>query len=70
MSMLSTMHAPTPAADRLRDIRGSLHGRFAAWKVYRTTYAELSALPDRELADLGLRRSELRRVAREAAYGE
>ena len=36
-------------------------------RVYRRTYAELSALTNRELADLGLHRSEVRRVALEAA---
>lgn len=41
----------------------------AAWqqhRLYRRTLAEMRALSDRELADLGLNRTELRRVAREA----
>lgn len=41
--------------------------RRAKQRVFRTTYAELSALTNRELADLGLHRSELKRVAWEAA---
>ena len=44
--------------------------RFAAKqrqnRLYRETYNGLNALTDRELADLGLHRSELTRVAREA----
>jgi uncharacterized protein YjiS (DUF1127 family) len=39
-------------------------------RVARTTYTELSSLSDRELADLGLIRCDLRRVAREAARGK
>ena len=37
-------------------------------RVYRTTLRELQALNGRELADLGLHASELKRVAYEAAY--
>lgn len=36
-------------------------------RIYSRTLAELSALSDRELADLGLSRFDIRRVAREAA---
>lgn len=39
-------------------------------KVYRTTLNELSALSNRDLADLGLSRSMIRSVALEAAYGK
>lgn len=38
-------------------------------KMYRTTVDELSALSNRDLADLGLGRADIRRVALEAAYG-
>ena len=38
-------------------------------KVYTATVRELSALSNRELADLGLHRSQIRALAREAAYG-
>jgi uncharacterized protein YjiS (DUF1127 family) len=37
------------------------------YRVYSQTYAELSALSDRELADLGISRFDIRQVAREAA---
>lgn len=40
---------------------------FARRAVYNETYSELSALSNRELADLGMSRSEIRRVAMEAA---
>ena len=37
-------------------------------RVYKTTMNELGALSNRELADLGISRSEVRRIAWEAAY--
>ena len=37
-------------------------------RSYRTTLRELMALSNRELADLGLHRSMLRGIAKEAAY--
>ena len=36
-------------------------------KVYRVTLAELSALTDRDLNDLGIARTDITRLAREAA---
>ncbi len=36
-------------------------------RLYRETFNELSALSNRELADLGLHRSNLQQVARESA---
>ena len=38
-------------------------------RIYRDTVRELSALSDRALADLGLSRSMIKPIAREAAYG-
>lgn len=38
--------------------------------TYRRTMRELSDLSNRELADLGLHRSGIRRVALESAYGK
>lgn len=40
--------------------------RHAQRRVYRKTLEELAALSNRDLADLGLARSELRRIAYEA----
>ena len=37
------------------------------WRRYRETVGELHRLSNRELADLGLGRSDIYRVAREAA---
>jgi len=43
--------------------------RFTQYRMYRKTLDELATLTRRELADLGLNRSMLKNVAREAAYG-
>ncbi len=43
-----------------------------AWsqrRVYTRTVAELNALTDRELSDLGIARMAIREIAHEAAYG-
>lgn len=39
--------------------------RFMAWRAYRKTVAELSALSDRELDDIGLIRAEIPNYARQ-----
>ena len=49
------------------DLLASGGRRFAAWREYRRTLAELQALDDRALRDLSLSRGELRHVARMAA---
>ena len=47
----------------------SAANRVASYRVYRKTVNELSALTSRELDDLGLSRSMIKRTALEAAYG-
>ena len=42
--------------------------KFVRYRLYRKTVNELSALSGRDLADLGLNRSEIKRVAYQAAY--
>lgn len=41
--------------------------KWRQYRVYRTTFNELMDLSDRELADLGMSRSMIRRVAIEAS---
>ncbi len=41
--------------------------RFARYRIYRETLLELSELSERELADLGLHRSMIKRIATQAA---
>ena len=38
-------------------------------RVFRATYYELSVLSDRDLSDMGIPRSNIKRLALEAAYG-
>lgn len=38
-------------------------------KIYLATYRELSELSDRDLADLGIARWDIKTLAQEAAYG-
>jgi uncharacterized protein YjiS (DUF1127 family) len=45
----------------------TLKSRYAKWRRYSRTVSELEALSNRDLADLGLSRSDIYRVAREAA---
>ncbi len=47
----------------------SVAARIATYRVYRKTVSELSELSTRELDDLGLSRSMIKRTALEAAYG-
>jgi len=54
---------------RISAVLKSAKLRFANYRVYRKTIAELSTLSSRELDDLGLSRSMIKRVALEAAYG-
>ena len=46
----------------------SIAGRYLRHRQYRKTLSELAALSNRDLADLGLHRSALRRVAWQAVY--
>lgn len=65
MAMFATNTARRAATD------GGLFARLTeAYQRYRIesrTYAELSALTDRDLADLDIHRSMIRQIAREAA---
>lgn len=61
--------APASLRARLNTRLDDARTRYAQWRTYRRTVHELSALTDRDLSDLGIGRSEIRRVAIEAAYG-
>jgi uncharacterized protein YjiS (DUF1127 family) len=55
--------------DEQPGIFARLRQSFADHRRYLATYDELSALSDRELADIGLSRPNVRDVTREAIYG-
>lgn len=65
-----SLPANMPFADRLSSFAGTLSDKLAKRKVYLTTLRELNALSNRDLADLGLARSDIRYIAMEAAYGK
>ncbi len=70
MAYLATRHAPSLSfAARLGEMKSHLTAAIKARRVYQRTFAELNGLSDRELADLGIARSNLRNIALEAAYG-
>ena len=64
MAYLNTTFAPS-FADRARSILTTLKTRRAQNRLYRQTMNELSRLSNRELADLGLCRYDIRRIALE-----
>lgn len=43
-----------------------LKSRVATWKRYSRTVSELQSLSNRELADLGISRSDIGRIAKDA----
>jgi len=55
--------------DFLQQKREDLRKAMARRRVYRKTLQELTALNDRELADLGIPRNHIKRLAQETANG-
>lgn len=69
MAFVQNTRAAAPIAAPVVGFFNTLAERVARYRVYRDTVVELTKLSDRELADLGLARQNLRAVAFEAAYG-
>lgn len=65
-----TRSATAGLADRLAAFVKSLREAARRRAVYRQTLRELNALSSRELADLGIHRAMITRIAMEAAYGK
>ncbi len=65
--MTSATMTAVAAGPRFEDGFASMGTAWRRWRVARQTRAALSALPDRGLADLGIERSDIDRLAREAA---
>ena len=63
MAYIAT-NAPAAPANPALGYFEALIARFQAWRTYRQTVAELSALSDRELDDIGLTRGAIRTYAR------
>lgn len=65
-----TRYAITPTAwSGVRESVDAAMQRINAFRAYRRTVRELSDLTGRDLADLGLHRSEIRRIAYDSVYG-
>ncbi|MBV7409343.1 DUF1127 domain-containing protein [Maritimibacter sp. DP1N21-5] len=57
-------------SDRVSAVFKAISEARAQRKVFNRTVAELRALDNRDLADLGISRAEIPFIAREAAYGK
>lgn len=64
MAYVNTTSAPT-FADRFTALLSAIETRRTQRRVYRATFNELSKLSNRELADLGMGRSQIRSIALE-----
>jgi uncharacterized protein YjiS (DUF1127 family) len=49
-----------------KDTDMNIIASYKTWRKYRETYKELARLNNRELADLGIHRGEIERVAKQA----
>jgi uncharacterized protein YjiS (DUF1127 family) len=56
--------------DRLAVLKDGIANALQQRRVYTRTVAELNALSDRELNDLGISRLAISDIAHEAAYGK
>jgi uncharacterized protein YjiS (DUF1127 family) len=65
MTTAQAVHGRSLASDLATSLREALTQRL----TYRRTLAELRALPDRMLRDLGFTRAELKTIARRETYG-
>ncbi len=66
----STRVAQKGLLDRLADLKDNVLAAIRTRRLYAQTVAELNALSDRDLADLGISRLGIVEVAREAAFGK
>ncbi|MDF3414140.1 DUF1127 domain-containing protein [Sulfitobacter sp. M57] len=65
--LTSTSATGTSFADRASAAFQNIVTSYKQHRLYRETFNELSALSNRELADLGLNRSNLQQIARESS---
>ena len=59
---------PSRRIGRMKMIFTNIAQKFESWRRYRASVRELQQLTDRELNDLGIVRSDIETVARQAAY--
>lgn len=58
----------TPLTQRFADMRTAYATGREQRRVYKQTFSELNRLTNRDLADLGIARSNIHAIAHEAAY--
>ena len=68
MAYIASNAHPSDYLDRVRTALRAFGEEMIRRRVYRTTLTELQALSNRDLADMGMKRTELKRVAYAAAY--
>lgn len=71
MAYANTTRAGAPSVfDRIAAAVATVKAGAKRREVYRRTWRELDGLSERDLADLGIHRTQIREVAYEAAYGK
>ena len=65
----STRAASSSFPDRISAAASYIQGALARRRIFSQTARELNALSDRELADLGIHRADIRQIAMQAACG-
>lgn len=71
MAYVNTTRVAKPSvADRMAGLFAGFSAMVQRRRIYGQTLRELRALTDRELSDLGMHRSAISDIAREAAYGK
>ncbi len=68
-ALTETLFGGETLGTRFAAFRAELADKAAKRAIFRQTYNELQNLSSRDLADLGISRSEITRIAHEAAYG-
>lgn len=68
MAYASDIRTAQSGQSRISDFFGDIAARYARYTMYRKTLNELASLSNRDLADMGLCRSQIRSVAYEYAY--
>ncbi len=70
MAYVNTSRAGLARPSVFGDVVEAVRNAVARRKLYLRTLEELRSLSDRDLSDLGMSRSMITEVAREAAYGK
>ncbi|MDV7270996.1 DUF1127 domain-containing protein [Thioclava sp. A2] len=72
MALAHGLHAPKHfnLLDAVAHLAAVIEEKRERYSVYRQTLAELDAMSDRDLSDIGIARVSIRDIARQAAYGK